>query len=505
MNNAARARAALPTLTPPTPPALQQRQQRRAAAVIARFSAVPAAIVDRPDDGSRAEALPLPRAVESAADDPLLHNPLARAERLGTGWFGVIAELDGVVVDSTLEAHKQAWRAVAAEMGLPAPLGSALERINGVRDEVVIQQLFHWTRNPTAAAAIAARKEALYDELVSVGRAPAEAPGVRAFLETLRAYRVPVAAASALPERRARALLERTGLARAFDAVVSAEDNATPDLETAYLAASHQLARPPLRCVVLGDSNRAVEAAKELGMRAVVVTGGQPAWHFAEADLVVRGLGQLSLVNLKGLFGQEDLVEPSVPWEEVKASRAAADGEDADGRAAAAFGGGGLGGSFHGAAPRHAKHVVRFRRADADDGASAAEDNSGDGVGGDSYDASPVDSLRLNRRRSSRSSYGSSSSFGSSSTTAVPAGAAALKAGGSAASVASLADSDDDGESGWRQPAPWPPADDYQEDDEEEGGERAGAALTAAAAADEDDDFDVILPPKGAAIWDLQR
>ena len=32
---------------------------------------------------------PLPRAVENVADDPSLHNPLARQERLSTGWFGV--------------------------------------------------------------------------------------------------------------------------------------------------------------------------------------------------------------------------------------------------------------------------------------------------------------------------------------------------------------------------------------------------------------------------------
>jgi hypothetical protein len=58
-------------------------------------------------------------------------------ERLGTGWFGVIADYEGVVVDSTLEVHKEAWRRVAAEMDLPAPLGSTLARIKGVRDDLV--------------------------------------------------------------------------------------------------------------------------------------------------------------------------------------------------------------------------------------------------------------------------------------------------------------------------------------------------------------------------------
>jgi hypothetical protein len=50
-------------------------------------------------------------------------------------------------------------------------------------------QLLTWTRNPSAAASIAARKEELYDEIMS-GNAPAEAPGVRAFLETLHNVKV---------------------------------------------------------------------------------------------------------------------------------------------------------------------------------------------------------------------------------------------------------------------------------------------------------------------------
>lgn len=79
--------------------------------------------------------LPLP-AMENAADDPNLHNPLKRMERLGTSWFGVIVEFEGVLVEDTSEWHTQAWIHVAQEMGLPRPLGSAMGRTKGVRNEV---------------------------------------------------------------------------------------------------------------------------------------------------------------------------------------------------------------------------------------------------------------------------------------------------------------------------------------------------------------------------------
>jgi hypothetical protein len=117
----------------PAPPTA--RAALRRPSVAARYAGVPVEVVVAPLE--IAVALPLPRAVESAADDPLLANPLQRLERLSTGWFGVIADYDGVVVDSTLEVHKAAWRQVAAEMGLRAPLGSVMDRIHGARDEVV--------------------------------------------------------------------------------------------------------------------------------------------------------------------------------------------------------------------------------------------------------------------------------------------------------------------------------------------------------------------------------
>lgn len=256
-------------------------------------------------------------------------------ERLGTGWFGVIADYEGVVVDSTLEVHKEAWRQVAVERNLPIPLGSALNRIKGVRDEVVVTQVLAWTRNQKAAADIAARKEQIYDQLMGSAQ-PGELPGMRAFLEMLQSNNVPVALASPLPEHRLAPALERLSLSSAFAAVVTAEDNGSAELEVSYMAAAQQLRRPPLRCVVVGDSNRSLEAARELGMKSVAVTGGQPAWNFGGADLVVRGLGQLSFLNMKKLFSQEELVEPSTQWEE----EGRRGGDDDDG----GFGGEGYGG-----------------------------------------------------------------------------------------------------------------------------------------------------------------
>ncbi|PNH05708.1 hypothetical protein TSOC_008023 [Tetrabaena socialis] len=44
---------------------------------------------------------PLPH-IEGSADDPSLANPLQRMERVSTGWFGVIMEFEGVVLERGL-------------------------------------------------------------------------------------------------------------------------------------------------------------------------------------------------------------------------------------------------------------------------------------------------------------------------------------------------------------------------------------------------------------------
>ena len=69
---------------------------------------------------------------------------------------------------------------------------------------------------------------------------------------------VPAALAAAEPEARLKSSLEEAGLDKAFAVVVSAEDmsRGRPDPE-GYLLAAQQLGRPPMRCVVIGNSNQA--------------------------------------------------------------------------------------------------------------------------------------------------------------------------------------------------------------------------------------------------------
>lgn len=74
-----------------------------------------------------------------------------------------------------------------------------------------------------------------------------------------RRYNIPVALACALPSERLESGLTRTNLAKHFNAVVTAEDSGAQEVEYIYSFASQRIQRPPIRCVVVGESNTSVE------------------------------------------------------------------------------------------------------------------------------------------------------------------------------------------------------------------------------------------------------
>ena len=64
--------------------------------VLTSLAALPASLpVPTGEDHRESHTKALPRNVENVADDARLHNPLARLERLSTGWFGVCVQRGG--------------------------------------------------------------------------------------------------------------------------------------------------------------------------------------------------------------------------------------------------------------------------------------------------------------------------------------------------------------------------------------------------------------------------
>ncbi|KAJ7952311.1 Haloacid dehalogenase-like hydrolase (HAD) superfamily protein [Quillaja saponaria] len=237
---------------------------------------------------------------ENKADKPSLHNPLLRQERMGCGWLGAIFEWEGVLVEDNPDFEKQAWLALSQEEGKSPPPAFILRRIEGMKNEQAISEVLCWSRDPSQLRRMAARKEEIYQALQGgIYRLRA---GSREFVNVLMHYKIPMALVSTRPRKTLETAIGTIGIEEYFNVIVAAEDvhRGKPDPEM-FVYAAQLLNFIPERCIVFGNSNQTVEAAHDAQMKCVAVASKHPVYELGAADLVVRRLDELSVVDLKNL------------------------------------------------------------------------------------------------------------------------------------------------------------------------------------------------------------
>jgi HAD superfamily hydrolase (TIGR01509 family) len=248
--------------------------------------------------------LVFPVVEENRADDKWLQNPLLRLERFGVGWFGVVLDWEGVIVDEDPKVERRVWEAVAEEEGRPLPPAWLLRRAEGMKTEQVVAEVLCWTRDPMQVRRIARRQEHLFQE--AMGGNFTLMPGVKAFLDTVKKYGAPMAIGTTRPREYVEQGLQQLGLQEYFDAIIAADDVARgkPDPEM-YSYAAQAIGRIPSRCVVVGSVNACTEAAHDAGMKAISVASRHMVWELSAADSVVRSLIDLDIRGLKLIISQE--------------------------------------------------------------------------------------------------------------------------------------------------------------------------------------------------------
>lgn len=102
-----------------------------------RHACVLGAVHAQDNDVHGGDKLKALRILEGAVDDPHLGNPLKRMHRLGTGWFGVILEYEGVLVENAHDEHVKAWLELCKREGKSAPPRWQLDRVEGMKNEQV--------------------------------------------------------------------------------------------------------------------------------------------------------------------------------------------------------------------------------------------------------------------------------------------------------------------------------------------------------------------------------
>jgi len=209
---------------------------------------------------------------------------------------GAVFDWDGVIINSGAQ-HELSWERLARESGKTLP-ENHFKRGFGMKNEVIIPELLGWTSAPVEIRILSLRKEAIYREIVREQGMTA-LPGVKPWLETLRAEGIPCVIASSTHRENITTTLEVLGLGEFFAGAITAEDvkRGKPDPEV-FLTAARRIEVEPAHAVVFEDALVGIAAAHAAGMRVVAVATTEPREKLAHADWVVDRLDQLSVAQL---------------------------------------------------------------------------------------------------------------------------------------------------------------------------------------------------------------
>ena len=194
--------------------------------------------------------------------------------------FGIIFDMDGVIVDSN-PAHKESLQQFVKSHGYTLDEQQLKEKIFGRNNREWIPMLFaDRTLTPAEISRYADEKEQLFRDLYRDAVAPL--PGLRDFLDQLQAATIPYAIATSAPRANVDFVLDHTGLTRYFTTILHEAhfERGKPHPEI-YQRATAALRLEPTRCVVFEDSLSGITAARRAGCPVVGVTTTHAAGELA--------------------------------------------------------------------------------------------------------------------------------------------------------------------------------------------------------------------------------
>ncbi|WP_426196308.1 HAD family hydrolase [Massilia sp. DWR3-1-1] len=211
-----------------------------------------------------------------------------------------IFDMDGTIVDN-MAYHTRSWIDFFGQRGMAIDADEFFRSTAGRQGKEIIRAHLGEHLADDAVSALNLEKEAVYRELYGPHRK--SVAGFDALIARARAAGVKLAVATAAPVANIEFTLDGLDLRRHFDAVVGAADVARgkphPD---GFLLAAERLGVPPSACIVFEDAPLGVEAARNAGMRCVVLTTTLPAAAFAAFDNVIAIVSDFAALDVDALF-----------------------------------------------------------------------------------------------------------------------------------------------------------------------------------------------------------
>ena len=211
--------------------------------------------------------------------------------------FGVIFDMDGVLVDSA-EPHFRSWQLLVEENGGSVTREQFSSTFGRQNDDIV--PILFGEVGSARCRRLADRKEELYRELVRE-----ETPIVDGAVDLVTSlydlgYRLGVGSSG--PPPNIELVLGAMGVRDRISIIISGNDvtRGKPDPQVFSLAAGG-LGLSPSACVVIEDAPVGIEAAKAAGAKALAVLIHHPAEAFAHADGIVERLTDLTAEKIATL------------------------------------------------------------------------------------------------------------------------------------------------------------------------------------------------------------
>ncbi len=206
---------------------------------------------------------------------------------------GVIFDLDGVIVDSSI-FHFGAWQRWAHKVGIIEEVDKEwFSEHHGKRNDAIITA----TLGPISKTELethATCKEEYFRELARGKIEPL--PGVSTLIEELRNDGWMLAIGTSTPRENLDLVLNEIPFSSAFTATACGSEvthgKPAPDI---FLRAAELLELPPERCVVVEDAPSGVAAARAGGFACLAVATTRPRELLSEANLLLDSLEEATL------------------------------------------------------------------------------------------------------------------------------------------------------------------------------------------------------------------
>ncbi len=210
--------------------------------------------------------------------------------------FGVIFDLDGVLIDSG-ECHFESWVKLGREYGFELTR-EWFAHTFGMNNRTILRELFQDPSLPDEVIdELSARKEQYYRELARTRLKTI--PGAEQFVRSLKRHRVPIALYTSTPRANVDFLQDIVPFLKLFHVIMTGDDvrEGKPHPE-GFLKALERLQTTAETTVVFEDAPAGIEAGHRAGLRVIALETTHGRDVLKDADLIIASFEHISVKDL---------------------------------------------------------------------------------------------------------------------------------------------------------------------------------------------------------------